>query len=134
VPEALQYAKYDWAAKCTKRLAIFDDEAKNSVLVLRESTVVAGKHHLNMKLAHVPAVREEAFATTEAERTRVEYKMAYSARSGRTRLFTWADASMYLHGSTYTLEKDESKAADKILKTAKVPAGDLETGVRALEQ
>ncbi|MDF7813177.1 DUF3857 domain-containing protein [Hymenobacter sp. YC55] len=111
----------------------FDARVYNGPASPRD-TLLAGKHHLNMKLAHVPAVREEAFATVDAERMRVEYKLAYTAQRGRTRLFTWADASMYLYESTYTLAKDEAKAADKILKTAKVPTGDLETRVRALEQ
>lgn len=111
----------------------FDARVYNGPASPRD-TLLAGKHHLNMKLAHVPAVREEAFATVDAERMRVEYKLAYTAQRGQTRLFTWADASLYLHESTYTLAKDEAKAADKILKAAKVPAGDLETRVRALEQ
>ncbi|QNH62948.1 DUF3857 domain-containing protein [Hymenobacter sediminicola] len=97
-------------------------------------TVIAGKHHIRMKLASVPAAREETFAQSSAERMRVEYKLAYTAQRGRTRLFTWADASQYLHGTIYTLAKDETKAADKVLRDAKLPAsGDLASRVQALE-
>jgi hypothetical protein len=97
-------------------------------------TVLAGKRYIRMKLAQVPAAREEAFAETAAERMRVEYKLAYTAQRGRTRLFTWADASQYLHESIYSLNKDEAKAADKVLKAAKIPTGDVATRVQALEQ
>ncbi|MBC8084684.1 MAG: DUF3857 domain-containing protein [Hymenobacter sp.] len=97
-------------------------------------TVRAGKRHITMRLARVAALREEAFAETGAERMRVEYKLAYSAQRGLTRLFTWDDASRYLHETVYALAKDEAKVADKLLKAAKIPAGDLETRVRALEQ
>ena len=96
-------------------------------------TIINGKHHIRIKLPKVAAAREEAFAASDAERMRVEYKLAYTAQRGRTRLFTWADASQYLHGAIYSLAKDESKAADKLLREAKVPAGDPETRVRALE-
>jgi len=97
-------------------------------------TVMAGKRHIRLKLAQVPAAREEDFAEVGAERMRVEYKLAYNAQRGRTRLFTWNDASQYLYESVYKLGKEEAKAADKLLKTAKIPAGDQETRVRALEQ
>jgi hypothetical protein len=96
-------------------------------------TVIAGKHHIRLTLPNVVAAREEAFAGNAAERMRVEYKLAYTTQRGRTRLFTWADASQYLHRTIYTLAKDEAKAADKVLREAKLPTGDAETRVRALE-
>jgi hypothetical protein len=112
----------------------FDARVYHGPAASPRDTVLAGKRHIRMKLTQVPAAHEEAFAETGAERMRVEYKLAYSAQRGRTRLFTWADASQYLHENIYSLNKDEAKAADKVLKAAKVPAGDTETRVRALEQ
>ncbi|AII52635.1 DUF3857 domain-containing protein [Hymenobacter sp. APR13] len=100
----------------------------------RPDTVVAGKRIIRLRLPDVAAAREEAFAAGNAERMRLEYKLAYTAQRGRTRLFTWADASQYLHGTVYSLSKDETKAVDKVLKDARLPAsGDTETRVKALE-
>ncbi|MBC6696973.1 DUF3857 domain-containing protein [Hymenobacter puniceus] len=100
----------------------------------RPDTVVAGKRIIRIKLPDVAAAREETFAASNAERIRLEYKLAYTTQRGRTRLFTWADASQYLHGTVYSLSKDETKAVDKVLKDAKLPAGgDVETRVKTLE-
>ncbi|MCC2548386.1 DUF3857 domain-containing protein [Hymenobacter sp. BT175] len=97
-------------------------------------TVVAGKRIIRAALAQVPAAREEGFSNEKAERMRIEYKLAYSAARGRTRLFTWSDASQYLYGAIYDLSKDETKALDKLVKQIKLPAaGDVATQVPAVE-
>ncbi|TYZ09666.1 DUF3857 domain-containing protein [Hymenobacter lutimineralis] len=86
-------------------------------------TVVQGKRITRLHLAQVAPAREEAFANVTAEQMRVEYKLAYNQARGNTRLFTWTDASQYLHQNIYTLSKDENKAVDKLLKQINVSAG-----------
>jgi hypothetical protein len=86
-------------------------------------TVIAGKRLVRLTLKDVPPAREEAFANSQAERTRIEYKLAYNSSRGQERLFTWAAASQYLHGMLYSYSKDEQKAVDKLVKQLAVPAG-----------
>jgi Domain of Unknown Function with PDB structure (DUF3857) len=89
---------------------------------LVRDTVVNEKRISRVKLHDVPALREEGFANVQAQRQRIEYKFAYSANRGRTRLFTWADASQFLYGRVYNWGKDELKAVDKLLKQMNLPA------------
>ncbi|UOQ53274.1 DUF3857 domain-containing protein [Hymenobacter cellulosivorans] len=96
-------------------------------------TVIGGKHIVRMVLKDVAQTREEAFANPQAERMRIEYKLAYNASRGRERLFTWAKASQYIHGTLYGYSKDEQKALDKLLKQMKVPAGDVAEQVQFVE-
>ncbi|UYZ62953.1 DUF3857 domain-containing protein [Hymenobacter weizhouensis] len=89
---------------------------------LLRDTVLQGKRLIRFNLRNLPALREEGFAQANAQRQRLEYKLAYSTARGRTRLFTWADASQFLYGRVYNWDKDELKAADKLLKQMSLPA------------
>ena len=86
-------------------------------------TTLPDHHALRLTLADVPALRPEPFAMPNAQRTRVEYKLAYFQSKGRVRQYTWADASRYVFGNLTTLSKDETKALAKVMAAAKVPAG-----------
>jgi len=86
-------------------------------------TVVSGKRLVRVTLTDVPQAKDEAFASPQAERTRIEYKLAYNTQRGRERLFTWAGASQYIHSMLYTYSKDEQKAVDKLVRQMSVPAG-----------
>lgn len=98
-------------------------------------TIASGKRRLRVQLADVPALRDEAFAHTSARRMRVEYKVAYNALRGRTRLFTWNDASQLVYGQVWELNKDEKKAVEKFDKQLNVSTAlPVEEQIRALEQ
>ncbi|MCC3157669.1 DUF3857 domain-containing protein [Hymenobacter sp. 15J16-1T3B] len=93
------------------------------------------KRRLRVQLADVPALRDEAFAHTSAQRMRVEFKIAYSAQRGRSRLFTWNDASQLVYGQVWELDKDEKKAVEKFDKQLGVSTSlPVEEQIRALEQ
>ncbi|WP_167856931.1 DUF3857 domain-containing protein [Hymenobacter aquaticus] len=96
-------------------------------------TILAGKHVVRLALKDVAAVREEGFAHPQAERMRIEYKLAYNSGRGRERLFTWAEASQYIHRSLYTYSKDETKAVDKLVKQMSVPAGSAPEQIQFVE-
>jgi hypothetical protein len=98
-------------------------------------TLVGGKRRLRVQLADIPALRDEAFAHTSAQRMRVEFKVAYNANRGRTRLFTWNDASQLVYGQVWELDKDEKKAVEKFDKQLNVSTSlPVEEQIRALEQ
>ena len=89
---------------------------------------------LRLALPRVPALREEAFANVQAQRMRVEYKLAYMASRGQVRQFTWADASQYVYRTMTALTKDDVKAVAKVLAAAKLPtAGPLPERIAAAE-
>jgi Domain of Unknown Function with PDB structure (DUF3857) len=96
---------------------------------------LGSKRRLRVQLADVPALRDEAFAHTAAQRMRVEFKLAYSAKRGRTRLFTWNDASQLVYNQVWELDKDEKKAVEKFNKQLNVSTAlPVEEQIRALEQ
>ncbi|WP_165903762.1 DUF3857 domain-containing protein [Hymenobacter gummosus] len=98
-------------------------------------TLSGSKRRLRVQLTDVPALRDEAFAHTAAQRMRVEFKLAYSAQRGRTRLFTWNDASQLVYQQVWELSKDEKKAVEKFDKQLGVAASlPVEEQIRALEQ
>ncbi|GAB2770231.1 hypothetical protein GCM10027175_04470 [Hymenobacter latericoloratus] len=89
---------------------------------LVRDTVLQQKHVIRLLGKDVPALREEGFAQAQANRQRLEYKLAYSAARGQQRLFTWAEASQFIYGRNYKLDKDELKALDKLVKQMNLPA------------
>lgn len=98
-------------------------------------TLGGSKRRLRVQLTDVPALRDEAFAHTAAQRMRVEFKAAYTAQRGRSRLFTWNDASQMVYGQVWELEKDEKKAVEKFDKQLNVSTAlPVEEQIRALEQ
>ncbi|WP_303310295.1 DUF3857 domain-containing protein [Hymenobacter sp. BT730] len=98
-------------------------------------TLVDGKHLIRLQLDKVAPVREEAFANVQAEQMRIEYKLAYNKTRGEERLFTWDDASQYLHSNIYALTKEEGKAVDKLMKQLKVSASAKpEAKIQSVEQ
>ncbi|RAK66833.1 DUF3857 domain-containing protein [Hymenobacter edaphi] len=93
------------------------------------------KRRLRVQLADVPALHDEAFAHSSAQRMRVEFKIAYTAQRGRSRLFTWNDASQLVYGQVWELDKDEKKAVAKFDKQLGVSSSlPVEEQIRALEQ
>ena len=97
-------------------------------------TTIVGHRALRLTLKTVLALREEAFANVQAQRMRVEYKLAYMANNGQVRQFTWADASQYVYRTLTALSKDDVKAVAKVLAVAKLPtAGPLPERIAAAE-
>ncbi|GAB3234358.1 hypothetical protein GCM10027346_23150 [Hymenobacter seoulensis] len=89
---------------------------------LVRDTLLGGKHLTRVALHNVPALREEGFAAVQANRQRLEYKLAYSAAQGEARLFTWAEASKFIYAQNYKLDKDEAKVLDKLVKQMNLPS------------
>ncbi|HEX8059432.1 MAG TPA: DUF3857 domain-containing protein [Cyclobacteriaceae bacterium] len=73
-----------------------------------------------LSASNVVATKEEPFAYLTANRKRVEYKLAYNTARSRARLYTWADASKRFYEILTTLTKDDKKAVEKFVNSAKV--------------
>ncbi|MEQ8926958.1 MAG: DUF3857 domain-containing protein [Fulvivirga sp.] len=79
-----------------------------------ESTTV-----YTMVCENIPALREEEFSSYDGSRQRLEFKLGYNEATGR-KLFQWSDATQLLYGRAFLLEKEESKALEKLLGDVKL--------------
>ncbi len=69
--------------------------------------------------ASVEALKEEPFSNPPANRKRVEYKLAYNTARSKARLYTWEDAAKRFYEVLTTVTKEDVKAVDKFIKSAK---------------
>ncbi len=67
--------------------------------------------------SNVKAMREEPFSYFNANRQRIEFKLAYNTARSKARLNTWEDAAKNFYSRLTALEKDEEKALDKFYGT-----------------
>jgi hypothetical protein len=68
-------------------------------------------------LADVPPLKKEAFSFYDANRKRIEFKLAYNTARSNARLYTWDDAAKTFYGILNVLKKEEEKALDKFIKS-----------------
>ncbi len=76
-----------------------------------------------MKVDAVPPLKEEQFAYPKANRKRVEFKLAYNRARSNGRLNTWDDAARRFNEILTALSKDDVKALEKFIKSAKISPG-----------
>lgn len=65
----------------------------------------------------VPALKQEAFSYFDANRKRIEFKLAYNTARSQARLYTWDEAAKTFYSVLYTTSKDDDKALEKFAKT-----------------
>jgi hypothetical protein len=78
--------------------------------------------NLVIEAQDIPALQQQEFAKYNANRRRIEYRLHQNLRSGNSPLLTWADASQIIQEQIYTLSARESKSAEKLFKSLKIPA------------
>jgi Domain of Unknown Function with PDB structure (DUF3857) len=82
----------------------------------------------------IDALREEPFSSSVANRKKIEYKLAYNTARSKARLYTWEDAAKRFYEVLTTVTKDDLKAVEKFVKTAKDDkTKDLDTRIRKIE-
>ncbi|SKC78296.1 DUF3857 domain-containing protein [Ohtaekwangia koreensis] len=65
----------------------------------------------------VPAMKKEAFSYFDANRKRIEFKLAYNTARSQSRLYTWDEAAKTFYSLLFTTSKDDDKALEKFFKT-----------------
>ncbi|NJM25486.1 MAG: DUF3857 domain-containing protein [Bacteroidia bacterium] len=65
----------------------------------------------------VSAIKKEEFSNYDANRKRVDFKLAYNYAKSKARMFTWDDAAKRYQGVVSERTKDEDKALAKFVKT-----------------
>lgn len=66
---------------------------------------------------NVPAIREEPFSFSAANRMRIEFKIAYNTAHSSTRMYTWEEAARTFHKLLSDVSKNDEKAIEKFIKT-----------------
>jgi hypothetical protein len=62
-------------------------------------------------------MKEEPFSNYDANRKRIEFKLAYNTARSQARLYTWDDAAKKFYNVLSEVSKDDDKAIDKFVKT-----------------
>jgi len=89
----------------------FETKCYNNFPEFTKDTTITGKIRLTGKCAYIPALKEEKYSAYDADRMRVEYKLAYNKSKPGKRLLTWNDAAESYYTSSYTIS---SKAKSKV--------------------
>jgi len=76
-----------------------------------------GRKVYQSEMKNVPAMKEEAFSFFDANRKRIEFKLAYNTARSQARMYTWDEAAKTFYSILYDLSKDDEKALDKFVKT-----------------
>ncbi len=77
------------------------------------------ENHYAYARDNVPALKDESFSSYNANRARIEFKLAYNKGSTGSRLNTWADAAKTFYKMLMVPEKDDLKAIDKFIPSLK---------------
>ncbi len=111
----------------------FDFRSYNGLPVVTSGLDTAGNRYF-MEVKNVPPEKEEEFSAGDANRLRLEYKLAYNLSKGKERLFTWSDAAARIGETVYSLAKGEEKGVQKVLKAANPPLkGSVDAKIRSVE-
>ncbi len=82
----------------------------------------------------VPALRSEAFSHFDANRKRIEFKLAYNTARSTSRLYTWDEAAKTFYTLLTEASKDDQKALGKFVKTLEDnPAEKVDDRIRKVE-
>ena len=67
--------------------------------------------------ANIPALKEEPFSYFDANRKRIEFKLAYNTARSQSRLYTWEEAAKTFYGILIDRTKSDEKAVEKFVTT-----------------
>jgi hypothetical protein len=83
----------------------------------------------------VKSIKEEPFSYSDANRKRIEFKLAYNTARSSARLYTWDEAAKNFYKRLTDVSKDEEKAIEKFYKSLNDnPADKTEARVVSLEK
>lgn len=88
-----------------------------------------------MQSENIPAMKKEVFSYVDANRKRVEFKLAYNTARSKARINTWEDAGKNFYSRLTSLTKDEEKAIDKFYNNmADKSASPTDVRIKTIEQ
>jgi hypothetical protein len=82
----------------------------------------------------IPALKKEEFSNYDANRMRLEYKLAYNVAKSKARLYTWDEAAKTFYRILTNVSEADTKALDKFVKTLNDnPSADLTARIKNIE-
>lgn len=88
-----------------------------------------------VSMTDVPAMKKETYSYFDANRKRVEFKLAYNTARSQARLYTWDEAAKTFYRILSETSKDDEKALEKFIKTlGDVPSQNIEKRIKNIEQ
>ena len=91
-------------------------------------------HVYSVIVKDMPAIENEEYAYSDARRARLEYRLDRNLERGKYQLLTWDDAAASVYEIIYSINKNESKALDKLISRMKLTGIDEEGKVKAIEK
>lgn len=89
----------------------------------------------SIDIRNLTAMKEENFASFNANRQRIEFKLAYNTAKSEARLYTWDDAAKTFYRVLTDVSKDDDKALEKFVKTLDDnPSDKLKNRIKNIEQ
>lgn len=110
----------------------YESKLYNSTATLQD-TVIDDQRITTLDMHDVPALEDEKYMFYNANRIRIEYKLAYNTNREGVRVLTWTDAGKHYFETFNTATKDDQKAVQKLLKTMKLNTEDKKEAIRGME-
>lgn len=125
--------KSSFRLTCPKHLQ-FDFQTYNGFATIVEDDSTEEANVYAGEMSNIPALKRENFSSFEANRQRVEFKLAYNTAKSKARLFTWEEAAKTFYGILTALDKNDVKAVEKFAKTlGDNPSKDIQWRIRNVE-
>jgi len=120
---------------CPKHLK-FDFKSYNGYAEVKEKTGENDdKNTYAVAMTNVNPMKEEPFSNYDANRKRIEFKLAYNTARSQARLYTWDDAAKKFYSVLSDVSKDDDKAVDKFIKSlGDNPSAKAEDRIKHIEE
>lgn len=115
---------YDFSLKCPENLE-YDFKVYNHDGEVVQVDTSDQYNQYGLIAENIPPLYSEDFGAYENSKARIEFKLAYNSKRGKSRLFTWGEAGQRVEGIVYPINKDEQKAVDKLLKSMDLTTDNL---------
>ncbi len=112
---------------------IFEGKVYNGKYTKQDSSTVGEKRMLTFHSRKVPALLEEKYAAENANRTRIEYKLAYNELNGSKRILSWNDAGSRIYSFLHLGLDASAKDLTKFVAKEKIKGLPEEQAIRAVE-
>ncbi|WP_165824017.1 DUF3857 domain-containing protein [Pseudochryseolinea flava] len=119
---------------CPKHLK-FDFKSYNGYESVKEQEKEdEEKNVYRVSMTNVSPMKEESYSNYDANRKRIEFKLAYNTARSQARLYTWDDAAKKFYNVLSENSKDDEKALEKFIKTlGDNPSDKTEVRIRKIE-
>lgn len=113
----------------------FDFKSYNGFSEVKQNMDNKEVNEYSATMANIPALKEETYSFFDANRKRIEFKLAYNTARSQARLYTWEEAAKTFYKVISELSKDDEKAIGKFIKTlGDSPSQPLEARIKNVEQ